>query len=122
MQVKLTIVHRLITDSHIIILKVFILISAAVSVAMAAPNVHTHQSHSFGGGQVHQSGSFHAHPAPVAFAGHGQPLVHQGFAGHAAAPGFVGHAGAPGFLGHAAAPGFVGHAAAQPVQGGFVHF
>merc|ERR1711887_516265 len=121
-------------------MQVLIVLSAAVSMSMAAPNILTHQSTSFGNGPVISHGSVHNHAVAPAVApvfqgglvGHGvvgSVLVGRGLAG----PGLVGHALAgPGLVGRGisgpglavARPGLaVGPAAAfQPVAGGFVHF
>merc|ERR1712168_802349 len=126
-----------------------LIVLSAVSMSLAAPNIHTHQTTSFGNGPVISHGSVHTHAAApaVAPAFAAQPLVHGGLVGHGVAgPGLVGHGVAghglvghglagPGLVGRGvAAPGLVGHgfarpglavapaAAVQPVAGGFVHF
>merc|ERR1711942_512072 len=104
--------------------------SAAVTMSMAAPNILTHQSTSFGNGPVISHGSVHNHAVAPAVA----PVFHGGLVGHGVAgPGLVGRglAGSA-VVGHGlAGPGLavarpglaVGPAAAvQPVAGGFVHF
>merc|ERR1712243_64541 len=126
-----------------------LIVLSAVSMSMAAPNILTHQTTSFGNGPVISHGSVHTHAAApaVAPAFAAQPLVHGGLVGHGVAgPGLVGRGVAghglvghglagPGLVGRGvAAPGLVGHgftrpglavapaAAVQPVAGGFVHF
>ena len=141
MQVKLNILHNISIIN--IFLKVLIVLSAAVSMSMAAPNILTHQTTSFGNGPVISHGSVHNHAVAPAVApvfqgglvGHG--VVGSGLVGHGlAGPGLVGRGFAgPGLVGRGlAGPGLVGHglagpglavgpaAAAQPVAGGFVHF
>merc|ERR1711970_122893 len=110
-------------------MQVLIVLTAAVSMSMAAPNILTHQTTSFGKGPVISHGSVHNHAvAPVVapvfqggLAGHG--VVGSGLVGHGlAGPGLVGRGLAgPGLA--VARPGLaVGPAAVQPVAGGFVHF
>merc|ERR1711931_426181 len=106
-----------------------LIVLSAVSMSMAAPNILTHQTTSFGNGPVISHGSVHTHAAApaVAPAFAAQPLVHGGLVGHGVAgPGLVGHGVvAPGLVGHGfARPGLaVAPAeAVQPVAGGFVHF
>merc|ERR1712055_796392 len=114
-------------------MQVLIVLTAAVSMSMAAPNILTHQTTSFGNGPVISHGSVHNHAVAPAVApvfqggliGHG--VVGSGLVGHGlASPGLVGRGLAgPGLVGHGlAGPGLaVGPAAAvQPVAGGFVHF
>ena len=137
MQVKLDIFHNIVIIN--IFLKVLIVLTAAVSMSMAAPNILTHQTTSFGNGPVISHGSVHNHAVAPAVApvfqgglvGHG--VVGSGLVGHGlAGPGLVGRGLAgPGLVGHGlAGPGLavarpglaVGPAAVQPVAGGFVHF
>merc|ERR1711942_143478 len=114
--------------------------SAAVTMSMAAPNILTHQSTSFGNGPVISHGSVHNHAVAPAVA----PVFHGGLVGHGVAgSGLVGHGLAgPGLVGRGlAGSAVVGHglagpglavarpglavgpaAAVQPVAGGFVHF
>merc|ERR1711942_155205 len=100
--------------------------SAAVTMSMAAPNILTHQSTSFGNGPVISHGSVHNHAVAPAVA----PVFHGGLVGHGlAGPGLVGHglAGSA-VVGHGLAgpglavarPGLAVGPAAAP--GGFVHF
>ena len=134
MQVKLNILHNILIIN--IFLKVLIVLTAAVSMSMAAPNILTHQTTSFGNGPVISHGSVHNHAVAPAVApvfqgglvGHG--VVGSGLVGHGlAGPGLVGRELAgpglavarPGLA--VARPGLaVGPAAVQPVAGGFVHF
>ena len=131
MQVKLNILHNILIIN--IFLKVLIVLTAAVSMSMAAPNILTHQTTSFGNGPVISHGSVHNHAVAPAvtpvfqggLVGHG--VVGSGLVGHGlAGPGLVGRGLAgPGLVGHGlAGPGLaVGPAAAaHPVAGGFVHF
>merc|ERR1711887_98282 len=121
-------------------MQVLIVLSAAVSMSMAAPNILTHQTTSFGNGPVISHGSVHNHAVAPAVA----PVFQGGLVGHGVAgPGLVGRGFAgPGIVGHGlAGPGLVGRgisgpglavarpglavgpaAAVQPVAGGFVHF
>ena len=121
MQVKLNIVKNIIIIN--IFLKVLIVLSAAVSMSMAAPNILTHQSTSFGNGPVISHGSVHNHAVAPAVA----PVFHGGLVGHGVAgPGLVGRGLAgTGLVGHGIAgpgivgrgltgPGLVGHGLASP--------
>merc|ERR1711970_476192 len=104
--------------------KVLIVLTAAVSMSMAAPNILTHQTTSFGNGPVISHGSVHNHAVAPAVA----PVFQGGLVGHGVVgSGLVGHGFAgPGLVGRGLAvarPGLaVGPAAVQPVAGGFVHF
>merc|ERR1711942_416713 len=87
--------------------------SAAVTMSMAAPNILTHQSTSFGNGPVISHGSVHNHAVAPAVA----PVFHGGLVGHGVAgQGLVGHGLAgPGLVGRGlAGPGLVGHGLAGP--------
>merc|ERR1712055_1011300 len=100
-------------------MQVLIVLTAAVSMSMAAPNILTHQTTSFGNGPVISHGSVHNHAVAPAVA----PVFQGGLVGHGVVgSGLVGHGLAgPGLA--VARPGLaVGPAAVQPVAGGFVHF
>ena len=117
MQVKLNIFNNIIIIN--IFLKVLIVLSAAVTMSMAAPNILTHQSTSFGNGPVISHGSVHNHAVAPAVAPvfQGQTFAHGGLVGHGVAgPGLVGRGLAgPGLFGRGlAGPGLVGHGLASP--------
>merc|ERR1711970_595630 len=100
-------------------MQVLIVLTAAVSMSMTAPNILTHQSTSFGNGPVISHGSVHNHAVAPAVA----PVFQGGLVGHGVVGSrLVGHGLAgPGLA--VARPGLaVGPAAVQPVAGGFVHF
>merc|ERR1711942_346429 len=108
-------------------MQVLIVLSAAVSMSMAAPNILTHQSTSFGNGPVISHGSVHNHAVAPAVAPvfQGQTFAHGGLVGHGVAgPGLVGHGlASPGLVGRGLAvarPGLAVGPAAAP--GGFVQF
>merc|ERR1711942_531064 len=123
-----------VSNYHPYKMQVLIVLSAAVTMSMAAPNILTHQSTSFGNGPVISHGSVHNHAVAPAVAPvfQGQTFAHGGLVGHGVAgPRLVGHGLAgPGLVGRGlAGPGLavahpglaVGPAAAvQPVAGGFV--
>merc|ERR1711970_664522 len=103
--------------------KVLIVLTAAVSMSMAAPNILTHQTTSFGNGPVISHGSVHNHAVAPAVApvfqgglvGHG--VVGSGLVGHGlAGPGLVGRGlVGPGLVSRGfAGPGLVGHGLAGP--------
>merc|ERR1711970_1228975 len=90
-------------------MQVLIVLTAAVSMSMAAPNILTDQSTSFGNGPVISHGSVHNHAVAPVFQG---GLVGHGVVGS----GLVGHGLAgPGLIGRGlAGPGLVGHGLTGP--------
>merc|ERR1711942_32424 len=102
-----------VSNYHPYKMQVLIVLSAAVTMSMAAPNILTHQSTSFGNGPVISHGSVHNHAVAPAVA----PVFHGGLVGHGVAgSGLVGHGLAgPGLVGRGlAGPGLVGHGLASP--------
>merc|ERR1712183_495620 len=94
-------------------MQVLIVLSAAVSMSMTAPNILTHQSTSFGNGPVISHGSVHNHAVAPAVA----PVFQGGLVGHGVVgSGLVGRGLAgPGLVGRGlAGPGLIGHGLAGP--------